>query len=73
MDTIDVIKNKMNQYGTTQAFVVEKTGIDADKMSRILNKKRQIQGPELIRVMKVLGLDIYDFPVEPLQPNDKTA
>jgi len=55
------INEKLNDYlkkrGMKQAYIVQKTGINADTISKILNGKRRIQADEFLSICFALDID----------------
>lgn len=55
------INEKLNEYlkkrGMKQAYVVEKTGMNADTISKILKGRRRIQADEFLLICSALDID----------------
>lgn len=61
MNAIDVITARMRERGTTQAFLVEKTSIPANRISLTLQKKRKLPADEFVAICVALELALDDF------------
>lgn len=61
MDCNKKIADYLKENGITQKFLSDKTGIEVEKVSNIVNGKRKITGDELISVCTVLGLSLDYF------------
>ena len=61
MDCNKKIADYLKENGITQKFLSDKTGIEVEKVSNIVNGKRKITGDELIAVCNVLGLTLDYF------------
>lgn len=52
---IDNINMYIAHYGIKQSFLSLKSGIQKDKLNRLLNQKQEISAPDMERIAKALG------------------
>lgn len=69
------INRKLNEYvtanGIKQIYIVQKTGLSADTISKILKGKRRILADEFLTICVALDIDPNIFRVKPTE--EKTA
>ncbi len=61
MSVNEKIKEYIESHGISQKFLVDNTGITADKMSNIVNGKRKVTGEELLLIAKALEVSANIF------------
>ena len=61
MDINAKIKEYIESHGVRQSFLVQKTGIDREKMSKIINCKRKVTAEELVKIARALDIEINYF------------
>lgn len=58
MSVSEVVRNRLNERGTTIAALARRTGIDANVLSRCLREKQRFKVEELFLVCDFLDLDL---------------
>lgn len=61
MTVNEKIKQYLTDHGISQAFLVDKTGIEQVKISNIINGKRNISANELGKIAKALNVSADIF------------
>lgn len=61
MDCNKKIADYLKEHGISQKFICDKTGLEPEKVSNIMNGKRKITGDELIAICNVLGITLDYF------------
>lgn len=61
MGVNDKIKKYLEEHGISQTFIVNKTGIAQEKISNIINGKRNITAAELGKISKALNVSADIF------------
>lgn len=70
------INNYMDHYGIKQSFISTKTGIEKNKLSRILNEKQDILQEDMSKIVMAVNKDIAYFmndTLELITPNYKES
>lgn len=61
MDCNKKIADYLKDHGISQRFICDKTGLEPEKVSNIMNGKRKITGDELIAICNALGITLDYF------------
>ena len=56
-----IIKEYLVENGIKQAFLVDKTGLSASKISNVCNHDRRIDAIEYYKICKALNVDLDYF------------
>lgn len=58
---VNNVNNYIEHYGIKQSFIFKRTGIEKNKLSRLLNNKQDILQEDMIKIADVLGKDVRYF------------
>ncbi len=61
MEVNEKIKQYLDEHGISQAFLVNKTGIAQEKISNMINGKRNITAKELGKITRALNVSADIF------------
>lgn len=60
-EIVQILSDEIHQKGITIKFISDKTGIGYQRLMRILNQNANITGNELLKIGKLLDLDLNDL------------
>ncbi len=60
-DIVRILEKEINEKGMTLTFVSKKTGIEYQRLMRIFNQNAKITGSELLRIGRLIGLDLQEL------------
>ena len=66
-DFIQNLNEYINHYGIKQTFIVKRTGIEKNKLSRILNSIQDIAHEDMLSISNALGKEVGYFFQEKLE------
>jgi transcriptional regulator with XRE-family HTH domain len=64
---IQNLNEYINHYGIKQSFIVKRTGIEKNKLSRVLNSIQDVTYEDMISISKALDKDLSYFVQEKLE------
>lgn len=66
-DFIQNLNEYINHYGIKQTFIAKRTGIEKNKLSRILNRIQDITNEDMVSISKALDKEVSYFFQEKLE------
>lgn len=60
----DTMKALIDSKGIKYSFIAEKTGLSADRISKVLNRQRRMLADEMISICEVTGIQLSELAQE---------
>ncbi len=60
-EIVQVLVDEIHEKGIKIKFISDKTGIEYQRLMRILNQNANITGNELLKIGRLLNLDLNDL------------